>query len=246
MEAKTKVKIKSEAVYDLAFYLIFFGLIGARVYAIFLDYDYYWHNPAQIIAIWRGGLAIHGAVIGGVIAAIIYCRKNNKSFWFWSDLAAPGLALAQAFVRWGNYFNQEVFGKPTNLPWGIPIEFANRPIQFLSNTYFHPTFLYESILNIINFIILFFLFRRFYFKNLAIEKLKSDQKIFNFFSNKSRLGIIFLVYLFNYSVIRYLLEFIRIDNTLFIFDWRWPQVLSLLIITFTATIFAIKYKVAWP
>src|SRR3989344_5032392 len=174
--AKIK-KIVSDEVYNLGFYLIIFSLLGARIYSVFLDLPFYLKNPYEIIAVWHGGLAIHGAIIGGVLTLLIYSWRKKQSFWSWVDLFAVVLPLGQAIGRWGNYFNQELFGLPTNLPWGIPIALQNRPAQYLSSTYFHPTFLYESILNLINFSILLFLF----------YKLKA-------ISYKFQNGIIFFVY----------------------------------------------------
>jgi phosphatidylglycerol:prolipoprotein diacylglycerol transferase len=210
--------LKSDEVFDLAFYLIIFGIIGARIYAIFLDLGYYLKNPFEIVAVWHGGLAIHGAIAGGLLALIIYGRRRERSFWLWADLAAPGLALAQAIGRWGNYFSQEVFGRPTDLPWGIPISYINRPVQFLSQEYFHPTFLYESLLDLANFLLLYFLFRRFYGRDYEL-RIKNQE-----------LGIIFFVYLINYSLIRLGMEFLRVDETIEIWGIRWPIVVSLIII----------------
>ena len=153
-----KQNITSDEVINLGFYAIISGLLGARIYAVFLDLPYYLNNPWEIPAVWHGGLAIHGAIIGGGLAILIYAIKKKQSVWLWLDLAAPSLALAQAIGRFGNYFNQEVFGRPTSLPWGIPINPFNRPPGFEGFSYFHPTFLYESGLNLLNFVLLAVLF----------------------------------------------------------------------------------------
>lgn len=228
----SKIKVKTDEIYDLGFYAIFFGLIGARLYAIFLDWPYYLQNPGKIIAVWEGGLAIHGAIVGGVLAAGIYCFKNKKPFWLLADLAAVCLPLAQAIGRWGNYFNQEVFGKPTNLPWGIPIDFTNRPLDYLSANYFHPTFLYESILNLLNFIVLILLFNYIY-SNVKINYLKSIFKP----------GAIFFFYLFNYGLIRLLMEFLRVDQTLMVGQIRLPILVSLGLMTLSI-FFLVSFKLA--
>ena len=199
-----KHNITSDEIFDLGFYAIIFGLIGARIYSVFLDFPYYWQNPTQIIAVWNGGLAIHGALIGGTLAAVIYLRRKKQNFWQWADIAAPGIALGQVFGRFGNYFNQEIFGTPTTLPWGIPIELKNRPLEYLNSTHFHPTFLYESILNLISFAVLYYLHKK---KNL-------------------KTGSIFLIYLTNYAVIRILMEVLRTDRAPEIFGLRWPIVVS--------------------
>lgn len=205
-----RYEISSDEVYNLGFYVIIFGLIGARVYSVFLDWPYYLANPGQIIAVWNGGLAIQGAIVGGVLAAIIYLRKKGQSFWHWADFIAPAIPLGQAFGRWGNYFNQEIFGRPTDLPWGIPIEIQNRPAQFLGFEFFHPTFLYESVLNLFNFFVLLFLLRK--------------------FAGQWTKGTIFLIYIINYSVIRILMEFLRTDSVPEIFGVRVTLVVSVVML----------------
>lgn len=205
-----KVGINKDEVYNLAFYLIIFSILGARIYAVFLELPYYLGNPSQIPAVWNGGLAIHGALIGGALTVWFYAKKKKQSFWQWADLIAVVIPLGQAFGRWGNYFNQELFGRPTELPWGIPIDLFNRPIDFQNFEYFHPTFLYESILNLINFIVLLVLFNR-----------RQEFKL--------KTGSIFLVYIMNYSVIRIVMEFFRIDHTPEFFGVRVPIIVSLIL-----------------
>tara|TARA_Y100000310_G_C20434313_1_gene692984 strand:- start:20 stop:823 length:804 start_codon:yes stop_codon:yes gene_type:complete len=204
--------IESDEVYNLGFYVVISAIVGSRVYAVFLDLPFYLQNPFEIVAVWHGGLAIHGGVIGGVLAGLIYTIRKKQSFWSWADIIAPALPLGQAIGRWGNYFNQELFGTPTSLPWGIPIELQNRPIEFLSSQYFHPTFLYESLLNLINFAILFLLIGK-------REKLGLKSS-----------GSIFLIYLINYSVIRILMENLRTDATPEVWGLRLPVLISLLVI----------------
>lgn len=211
--------IASEEVYNLGFYLIIFSLLGARVYSVFLDLAFYLQNPFEIIAVWHGGLAIHGAIIGGIITLLVYIRKKQQSFWHWADILAPVIAIGQAIGRFGNYFNQELFGTPTDLAWGIPIALQNRPVEYLSHQYFHPTFLYESLLNLLNFLILIFLFYR----------------------KQKKPGLIFFVYLINYSVIRILMEFLRTDQTPEILGIRLPILVSIGIIL-ASIIFIIKKK----
>jgi len=209
-----KNQINSEEVYNLGFYLIIFSLIGARIYAVFLDLPYYLQNPEEIIAVWHGGLAIHGGILGGALTLIIYSYKKNQSFWKWADIIAPAIALGQTIGRFGNYFNQELFGTPTSLPWGIPIDLPNRPLSYLSARYFHPTFLYESILNLVNFLILIFVWER------GVKKS----------------GIIFGIYLINYSIIRILMEFLRTDKAPELLGIRWPVLMSLGLIIFGLTL----------
>jgi phosphatidylglycerol:prolipoprotein diacylglycerol transferase len=132
-----------------------FGVIGARLYHIFsspqgtnVGWAYYLHNPIEIFMIRKGGLAIYGAVAGGLLAVWLYSRWQKLDFLLWGDIVIPSLFLGQAIGRWGNFFNQEVYGYPTTLPWGIPIDGAYRLPQFQSlpeTTRFHPTFAYESL-----------------------------------------------------------------------------------------------------
>lgn len=203
-----KYNISKEDIYDLGFYVIIFGIIGARIYSVFLDIPYYIVNPAQIIAVWNGGLAIHGAIIGGALALFFHIKKKKLNFWRIVDVAVPGLALGQAIGRWGNYFNQEIFGTPTTLPWGIPIQLQHRPLEYLSHEYFHPTFLYESILNLINFGILFYLHQK----------------------KKLNIGSIALIYLINYSIIRISMETLRTDSSPEFLGLRLPVLVSIILI----------------
>lgn len=129
--------------------LIFFGLIGARLYHIANEPAFYFAHPLLIPAIWHGGLAIHGAVIAGALALWYFAKKYKISFLKLADALMPALLLGQAIGRWGNFFNQELFGAPTTLPWGIFIDPSNRPLGFEQFSHFHPTFLYEFIWNVL-------------------------------------------------------------------------------------------------
>lgn len=199
-----RFSIKAEEVYDVLFYVIVSGLVGARIYAVLLEWQYYAANPDQILAVWNGGLAIHGGIIGGVIALLIIVQKRKYQLLQWTDIMAPAIALGQAIGRWGNYFNQELFGKPTDAPWGIPISPSLRPNGYESAQYFHPTFLYESVLNLLNCLILLVLFKK--------------------FSHRS--GIVTAVYLINYAIIRILMEQLRIDPTAVVLGVRVPIIAS--------------------
>src|SRR3989344_4300163 len=212
-------KIKSDDVFDLAFYLIIFSLLGARIYAVLLELPYYLNNPFEIIAVWHGGLAIHGAIIAGGLTLLVYCRKKRQSFWQWADRLVVALPLGQAIGRWGNYFNQELFGKPTDLPWGIPISPVNRPVEYLTSPYFHPTFLYESLLNLLNVGLLLFLFPKL----------------------KQRSGVLAGLYLINFAVIRTLMESLRIDSTPLLFGLRLPVIASLIIAVIGALLVVVRF-----
>lgn len=192
-----------EIVWDLLIWLIVGGVIGARLWHVFtpspsliaqgIDTVYYLTHPLDLINLRRGGLGIPGAVIGGALAMFFFARKYKLNFVEWVDIAAPSLAVGQAIGRWGNYFNQELYGAPTNLPWKIFIDPIHRLTGFADQEYYHPLFLYESLWNLGNMALLIWLTRRF------PEKLKT--------------GDVFLVYLIVYPVGRFLLEFLRLDSS---------------------------------
>ncbi len=195
---------------NIVFNIVIFGFIGARIYYVANEFSYYYAYPFEIFKIWEGGLGIYGAVIGGALALFIYARQHNLSFLFLADLLSPVLILGQALGRWGNYFNQEIFGKPTNLPWGIPINISNRPLDFLNFQYFHPCFFYEFILNLFIFIILFSLLKS------QIKKITPLP------------GIVFSCYLVLYALVRFLSEFLRIDHEPMLLGLRLGQIFAII------------------
>jgi phosphatidylglycerol---prolipoprotein diacylglyceryl transferase len=192
-----------EIVWDLLIWLIIGGVIGARLWHVFtpspsliaqgIDTYYYLTHPLDLINLRRGGLGIPGAVIGGALALFFFARKQKLNFVEWVDISAPALALGQAIGRWGNYFNQELYGAPTNLPWKIFIDPLHRLPGYADQAYYHPLFLYESLWNLGNMALLLWVSRRF------PEKLK--------------IGDIFLLYLILYPLGRFLLEFLRLDSS---------------------------------
>lgn len=193
--------IDAETVWEILPWAVIAGIIGARVWHILtppqsmvelgITTHYYLTHPLDALAIWRGGLGIPGAVIGGVIAVWIMARRRNLSFWVLVDAIAPGLALAQAIGRWGNFINQEVYGMPSDLPWAIYIDPAHRVSEFAEQATYHPLFLYESILNLIIMgILLWVTFR---------------------FKEQRKPGMIFQLYLILYPAVRFMLEFLRLD-----------------------------------
>jgi len=193
--------ISSEVVWDMFPWLIIGGIIGARLWHILtppasmveqgITTWYYLTHPLDALSIWKGGLGIPGAVIGGVVALWIYARKRKLNFWEWTDISAPGLALAQAVGRLGNYVNQEVYGSPTDVPWAITIDRAHRLPEYIEQATYHPLFAYELIYNLINMVVLLWIGRK--------------------FAGKLRDGDIFLTYLVIYPVGRFFLEFLRLD-----------------------------------
>ena len=132
-------------IYDIAFWVVVWGVIGARVYHVITDYQRFEDDPLRAFQIWRGGLSIWGAVGAGLIAVIVLTKRHHTNTLVVADCLAVGIVLAQAIGRWGNWFNQELFGKPTSLPWGLEISPEHRPAGYQQDALFHPTFLYESL-----------------------------------------------------------------------------------------------------
>jgi phosphatidylglycerol:prolipoprotein diacylglycerol transferase len=207
--------------YDLLFWTITGGILGARLYHVIHLWSYYKVKPLQILAFWQGGLAIYGAIFGGLLAIYIYSRIKNIKFLTWFDNIALGLPLGQAVGRWANFVNQELYGYPTNLPWKIYIKPENRLSQFQNYSYFHPLFLYESILSLITFFIL-----------LYIVLKKFDKKLKN--------GVFFCIYISIYSLGRFLLEFLKPDVWK-IFKIPVAQIISLVVLIFCFN-FLVKNK----
>jgi prolipoprotein diacylglyceryl transferase len=138
-------------VQDLAVWAVPFGIIGARLYHVITDSNLYFgdgNNPVTALYVWKGGLGIWGGVALGAVGVIIGARLKGIKLLPVLDAMAPGVLIAQALGRWGNWFNQELFGKPTDLPWGLEIDEANRPADYITKETFQPTFLYECIWNV--------------------------------------------------------------------------------------------------
>jgi phosphatidylglycerol:prolipoprotein diacylglycerol transferase len=177
------------------------GVIGARIWHIFtppesmvargISTRYYLTHLLEAIAIWKGGVGIIGAVLGGSLVLWFYARHRGESASVWLDILAPGIALAQAFGRWGNFINQEVYGLPSNLPWAIFIDPQHRLPGYSQIPTYHPLFLYESLWSLLNMAFLLWI------KGRLGEKLKS--------------GSLFYIYLLFYGVGRVGLEFLRLD-----------------------------------
>ncbi len=190
-----------ELVWDMFTFLIIGGIIGARIWHILtppasmveqgITTWYYLTHPLDVLMIWKGGLGIPGGIIGGAAALYWYCRKRKLSFWTWTDIIVPGLPLAQAIGRLGNYFNQEVYGAPSDLPWAITIDKPYRLPEYADQATYHPLFAYEAIYNLINMAVLLWIGRK--------------------YADRLKPGDVFLVYLIIYPVGRFFLEFLRLD-----------------------------------
>lgn len=212
------------------------AIVGARLYHVF-DQDqwpYYRANPAEIFKVWNGGIGIFGALIGAIIGLVLYvwwvnrqaekkggrrARKLNPLRWL--DIGAPAFLLGQAIGRWGNFFNQELFGPPTDLPWGIPIDVENRPLEYIDATHFHPLFLYESLLSLIGVVVILYLARR--------------------FAHRLLVGDVMLMYFMWYGAERFVLEFLRIGN------WKvgaipMAQIVGLLLVIGAVVVMFVRHK----
>lgn len=189
-----RIGFSEDTLIDFLLTVIPVGIICARLYYVAFTWDDYSQNLVEIINIRHGGLAIHGGLFGGIIAGLIFCKIRKINFFRIIDIIAPPVILAQAIGRWGNFVNQEAYGGPTNLPWGIMV----------NGVKVHPTFLYESLGNII-----IFFFLVWYRKH----KRKNE-------------GEVFALYLMLYSVVRFFVEGLRTDSLMFL-GLRTAQIASI-------------------
>ncbi|NQU37755.1 MAG: prolipoprotein diacylglyceryl transferase [Actinobacteria bacterium] len=187
---------------DAAIWVVPFGIVGARLYHVATDFPtYFGANGLGLIdalKIWQGGLGIWGAVAGGALGAWIACRRAGVLLPPLADAVAPGIAIAQGIGRWGNWFNQELFGRPTDVPWALQIDLVNRPVGFEQFETFHPTFLYESIWVFLVALFVIWADRRFQLGH----------------------GRVFALYVLAYCVGRLFFELVRIDTATLIFGVR--------------------------
>ncbi|MFZ7131099.1 MAG: prolipoprotein diacylglyceryl transferase [Eubacteriales bacterium] len=204
-----KKHISQDDILDILIIAIPCAIIGARLYYVIFNLSYYFDNPSEIIAIWRGGLAIHGGILGGALGGYLVCKKKKIDFLMMLDIFAPCFPLGQAIGRWGNYFNQEAYGTETTLPWAITV---NDPLKGLIHV--HPTFLYESIWDL--FIFMFILYY--------------DKK------HKKADGELICIYAVLYSIGRFFIEGLRIDSLYFL-GLRTAQLVSLSLIIIGSVMF---------
>jgi phosphatidylglycerol:prolipoprotein diacylglycerol transferase len=195
--------ISSDKLLNAGQWAVIAGLIGARLYEVVFNWDYYGRHPWKIPAVWEGGLAIHGGLILGILVGLWIGHREQLPILPSLDVVAPSLAIGQAIGRWGNFFNEEAFGTPTDLPWKLYISPQNRPLQYASSDYFHPAFLYESLWDLGVFLAL-----------VAFRRRLTD-----------RPGAVFYLYIGLYSVGRFLIESIRVD-TFWLGPFRVPQLAS--------------------
>jgi phosphatidylglycerol:prolipoprotein diacylglycerol transferase len=208
-------------------WVLILGIVGARVGFILSQLgDPHYQDIGNWFRVWEGGLSIQGAIVGGVVAVLYYCRRYVLSFFKWADIIVPGLALAQAIGRWGNYFNQEAFGSQCDLPWCIPIS-AQRQTEVAGiqnpdpNARFHPTFAYEMIWDLINFGLLMWLGRQ---KRIRLRE-----------------GDLLWVYLIVYSIGRFVIEQIRIDSAT-VGGLKTPAIVAILTIVIAWTMLIYRHR----
>lgn len=211
-------ELNSDIVYEISPFILIGAIVGARIYYCLLNLQYYSNNFSEIFDIRQGGISIHGAIFGGLLLGIIYSQKHKLPVLKLCDIFSYGLVLGQAIGRWGNFFNSEAFGLPCNNFLKLYIPIFKRPLEYMQYDYFHPTFLYESILDICIFLILFFVIRKL---------------------SKNKDGVIFFSYLILYSIVRILIEQIRVDSILNIYGVPIAQIVSILMIFIS--IFALIY-----
>lgn len=216
-EAK-KNSIPSTFTTNLVFWCVVFGILGARIYYVLFNLNYYSSSPIEIIKVWNGGLAIHGGIIAGVITLIMYCKKYDVNVLKMTDIAAPGLILAQAIGRWGNFFNAEAHGGIVSKTFLEGLHLPNFIIEgmYINGNYYHPTFLYESLLCIIGFFVL-----------IGFRSLKN-----------TKLGATTSVYLIWYGIVRFFIESLRTDS-LMLGNIKMAQLISILMIVLGIVMFII-------
>lgn len=220
-----------DLMWDALLWALVFGVIGARIYhvltpsmsllALGIDTRYYLTHPLDILMIWRGGLGMPGAIVGGIVGLWIFARRNKLDPRLIMDVSAVGVPLGHAIGRWGNFVNQELYGPPTDVPWGIFIRPENRLPEYAAFERFHPLFLYEALWNLASFGFLFWVWRKYG------ERLKR--------------GDLVLLYLITYPLGRFLLEFLRIDFVP-LFGINFNQTLMLLVAIASAVMLYIRHR----
>jgi len=204
---------------DLLVWAVPLSIISARIYYVLFTWDYYKDHPGQIIQIWEGGIAIHGALIGAFITTYVFTKRRGISFWKVMDIAAPGLLIGQIIGRWGNFMNQEAHGGPVSENFLnttiIPDWIMNQ--MTIDGVTYHPTFLYESLWNIVALVILLLL------RRVAVKR-----------------GEMFLFYLVWYSAGRFFIEGMRTDSLYVIGELRAAQLVSIITIVIAVTIFIVR------
>jgi len=217
----TKRGLPKDTFIDLVLFAVPIAIICARIYYVAFEWDYYSQHLNEIPQIWNGGIAIHGGLIGAVLTGIVFSRVKKISFWKLADIAAPSIILGQAIGRWGNFMNQEAHGGEVSRAFleslHLPEFIINQ--MYINGTYYHPTFLYESLWNLAGFALL-----------IALRRVNL------------RRGELFLTYVIWYSIGRYFIEGMRTDSLMLTDTLRIAQVISLVLIAIAVIIIAIRRK----
>lgn len=204
---------------DLMLWAIPISILSARIYYVIFQWDYYVQHPSEILAIWNGGIAIHGALIGAVVTAYIFTKKRGVSFWKVADIAAPSIILGQGIGRWGNFINQEAHGREVTRAFlenlMLPDFIVNQ--MYINGAYYHPTFLYESVWNILGFALL-----------IGLRRVNLGR------------GEIFLSYVIWYSIGRFFVEGMRTDSLMLTDFLRMAQVISIGLIILAITLWVYR------
>ncbi len=215
-----------EMAWNLLIVALITGILGARIYHIISSWDYYMAHPSEMFGLQMSGFGIYGAVAGGVLGVWGFTKYHKLRFLEWLDYCAPGLILAQAIGRWGNFFNQELYGPPTDLPWGIYIAPQHRLPGYEAFERFHPTFLYESLLCLVGFGVLFYLAHN--------------------WKNGRLWGDIFFLYGMLYPAIRFFIEGNFRPDAWTIHGIPTAQILSVAFFVFCGALILIRHKYQRP
>ena len=219
-EAK-KYEFPKNFISNLIFYVVLFGILGARIYYVIFNLDYYLKYPSEIYKMWHGGLAIHGGIIFGLITLIIYCKKYNIKILKILDISLPGVMLAQAIGRWGNFFNGEAHGGVVTRDFLKSLFLPNYIIEgmHIDGNYYHPTFLYESFFCVLGVIIM-----------LLVRNMK-----------KTKTGNTASIYFIWYGILRFFIESLRTDS-LMLGNLKVAQLVSIIMSISGIVMFVITYK----
>jgi prolipoprotein diacylglyceryl transferase len=211
---------------DVAPWVVFAAIIGARLYYLILKWGYYSDHPSEAINVRLGGLTIHGALAAGILVFAWFCWRANQRFLAWADLVIAGVPIGQAIGRWGNWANQEAFGTPSDLPWAVTIDPSRRPAEYAQYSTFHPTFLYEGLLDLLIAGFLIWL----------VLRMPGSKRL--------REGDALWSYLVLYGAARLLIERVRTDS-LYIGPWPAAYWLSIGFILLGVTMFFLR-RTVWP
>ncbi len=221
--------IDPDLYYDVLIYILFLSIIGARLYYVIFDFDNYRGDIKSIFAIWDGGLAIYGGIIGGIIGVALFVKQKKLNFFDFGEAILPGLALGQAIGRWGNFFNREAYGRYTDNLFAMRIlkdqaqvvtqELQDKLVVVNGFEYIqvHPTFLYESVLNLINCFVLMYVLK-----------------------NRKYRGQVVLVYMIFYGITRTITEGLRVDQLQIGDTWAVSRILSMILVVVGVTLFVYK------